>query len=312
MGPFRRAGPVHRRLRLDIQCPGRKNYGIPVKGTHAHSWIMAFDDEEASFDAYADVMPNNCIFLIDTYDTVEGVKKAISVARKMKKKGREMIGVRLDSGDLAHLSIEIRKLLDEGGFPSAKIMASNELDEQIINDLKHQGAKINVWGVGTNLVTGKDQPALDGVYKLSAIKDDKGQWQYKVKISEQLAKVTNPGIHQVRRFYDERGNVADMIYDIHSELSPEPHAIDPLDPTRWQTLSAGVKYKDLLVPVVRNGKRTYPLLPLEEIREKTLSELSQFHPATRRFLYPQPYFVGLEKSLYETKLHLIRELKGKK
>ncbi len=289
-----------------------KIYGIPVKGTHAHSWIMAFDDEEASFDAYADVMPNNCIFLIDTYDTIEGVKKAISVARKMKKKGREMIGVRLDSGDLAHLSIEIRKLLDEGGFPSAKIMASNELDEQIINDLKHQGAKINVWGVGTNLVTGKDQPALDGVYKLSAIKDDKGQWQYKVKISEQLAKVTNPGIHQVRRFYDGRGNVADMIYDIHSEVSTEPHAIDPLDPTRWQTLPAEMKYKDLLVPIVRNGKRIYKSLPLEEIREKTLSELSQFHPAMRRFLYPQPYFVGLEKSLYETKLHLIRESKGKK
>ena len=286
-----------------------KIYGIPVKGTHAHSWIMAFDDEEDSFDAYAQVMPNNCIFLIDTYDTIGGVKKAIHVAKRMRSKGIEMIGVRLDSGDLAHLSIEIRKLLDEANFKDAKIMASNELDEQIINDLKHQGAKINVWGVGTNLVTGKDQPALDGVYKLSAIKDERGSWQYKVKISEQLVKVTNPGIHQVRRYYDERGNFADMIYDIHSELSLEPRCIDPLDPTKWQIFSPQMQYKDLLIPVVVGGKRVYKSPSLPEIQEKAQRELSQFHPAMRRFLYPQPYFVGLEKSLYETKLSLISELK---
>ena len=225
-------------------CEGTSNvlagkiYGIPVKGTHAHSWIMAFDEEEESFEAFAKAMPGNCIFLVDTYDTIEGVKKAIRVAKKMRAKGTEMIGVRLDSGDLAHLSIEIRKLLDADGFPNAKIMASNELDEHIINDLKHQDAKVNLWGVGTNLVTGKDQPALDGVYKISALKDEMGKWQYKVKISEQLAKVTNPGIHQVRRYYDDRGNVADMIYDIHSELPAKPHSIDPLDPTRWQVHSS--------------------------------------------------------------------------
>jgi nicotinate phosphoribosyltransferase len=281
-----------------------KMYGIPVKGTHAHSWILAFKSEEASFDAFAEAMPNNCIFLIDTYDTIEAVKKVVSVANRMREKGAQMIGVRLDSGDLAHLSIKIRKLLDEAGFPQAQIMASNELDEQIINDLKHQGAKINVWGVGTNLVTGKDQPALDGVYKLSAIKDEEGQWQYKIKISEQLAKVTNPGIHQVRRYYDERGAVADMIYDIHSKLPLAPHSIDPLDPTHWKALAPDMKYKDLLVPIVRQGKRIYSSPSLQEIREKTRSELSQFHPAMRRFLYPQPYFVGLEQSLYEMKLKL--------
>jgi nicotinate phosphoribosyltransferase len=288
-----------------------KIYGIPVRGTHAHSWIMAFDEEEASFEAYAGVMPQNCIFLIDTYDTIRGAKKAISVAKKMRHKGIEMIGVRLDSGDLAHLSIEVRKLLDEGGFPKAKIMASNELDEVIIDDLKHQGAKINVWGVGTNLVTGKDQPALDGVYKLSAIRDENGKWQYKVKISEQLVKVTNPGLSQVRRYFDDRGNCADMIYDIHSELPLDPQCIDPFDPTHQQRFSADMKYRDLLVPILRNGKRVYPSPPLKEIREKTLMELSQFHPATRRFLHPQPYFVGLEHSLYETKLRLIQEIKKK-
>ena len=288
-----------------------KIYGIPVKGTHAHSWIMAFDEEEDSFEAYADVMPSNCIFLIDTYDSVAGVKKAIAVAKRMRQKGKEMIGVRLDSGDLAHLSIEIRTLLDDAGFPKAKIMASNELDEHIITDLKHQGAKINVWGVGTNLVTGKDQPALDGVYKLSAIKDERGKWQYKVKISEQLVKVTDPGILQVRRYYNEQGYLADMIYDIHSKLPATCQSIDPLDPTRLQTTYPEMQHKDLLVPIMRDGKTIYKTPPLSQIREKTLKELAEIHPAMRRFLYPQPYFVGLEKSLYETKLSLIREIKKK-
>jgi nicotinate phosphoribosyltransferase len=286
-----------------------KIYGIPVRGTHAHSWIMAFDDEEASFDAYAEVMPGNCIFLVDTYDTIKGVKKAISAAKKLRKKGFEMMGVRLDSGEIGHLSIEIRKLLDQSGFPAAKIMASNELDEQMISDLKQRGAKVTVWGVGTNLVTCKDQPALDGVYKLSAIRDEDGKWQYKLKISEQLAKVTNPGIHQVRRYCDERGNCADMIYDVHSVLPSEIHAIDPLEPTRLQRFSCDMNYKDLLVPVFKKGSRIYPSPSLKEIRKKTLSELSQFDPAMRRLLHPQSYFVGLEKSLYETKLNLIRELK---
>ena len=289
-----------------------KIYGIPVRGTHAHSWIMAFDEEEASFDAYASVMPNNCIFLIDTYETIAGVKKAIAVAKRMRNKGIDMIGVRLDSGDLAHLSIEIRKLLDEAGFPHAKIIASNELDEHIINDLKHQGAKINVWGVGTNLVTGKDQPALDGVYKLSAIKDERDNWQYKVKISEQLVKVTNPGIHQVRRYCDEHGYLSDMIYDVHSALPLECQSIDPLDPTHLETTSPKTKYKDLLIPIMKGGKTIYKTPSIKQIQEKTLMELSHLHPAMRRFLYPQPYFVGLEKSLYETKLSLISELKKKK
>ena len=288
-----------------------KIFNIPVKGTHAHSWIMAFDDEEESFVAYAEAMPNNCIFLIDTYDTVGGVKKAINVARRMRERGKEMIGVRLDSGDLAHLSIEVRKLLDEAGFPKAKIMASNELDEHIINDLKHQGAKINIWGVGTNLITGKDQPALDGVYKLSAIKDQKGKWQNKVKISEQLVKVTNPGILQVRRYFDARGNVADMIYDIHAPLAVEPQIIDTLDPMREQKIFASMQYKDLLIPVVRQGKKVYESPSLPQIREKTYRELSQFHPGMRRFLYPQPYLVGLEKSLNELKLKLIQEILNK-
>ncbi len=286
-----------------------KEFGIPVKGTQAHSWIMAFDEEESSFEAFADVMPRNCIFLIDTYNSIEGAKKAISVAKKMRKKGIEMIGVRLDSGDLVALSIEIRKLLDQGGFPDAKIMASNELDEYLIADLKQQGTKVTIWGVGTNLVTGKEQPALDGVYKLTAIKDEAGRWDYKIKISEQIVKVTNPGILQIRRYFEKDAYCYDMMYDTHAKLSPQCEFLDPFDPTRMQKSKPGMSYKDLLIPVMRKGKRVYDSPSLESIRSKTIQELGRFPSTMRRFLNPEPYFVGMEKSLYDMKLQLIQELR---
>jgi len=285
-----------------------KMFGIPVKGTHAHSWIMAFDDEESSFQAWGDAMPGNAIFLVDTYDSIEGVKKAIRVAKKKK---TAVFGVRLDSGDLANLSIAIRKLLDEAGFKEAKIMASNELDEYIINDLKHQGASIDIWGVGTNLVTGKDQPALDGVYKLSALRDSPtAKWRHKVKISEQLVKVTNPGLQQVRRYFDGTHYSGDAIYDVSAGIK-ESLILDPFDPTVIKKIG-DEQYEDLLLPVMRQGKAVYSSPPLSAMRERAARELGRFHPAARRFLYPQPYFAGLEKSLYDLKLSLIREIKGKK
>lgn len=287
-----------------------KLYGIPVQGTHAHSWVMAFNKEEEAFDAYAKVIPDNCIFLVDTYNTLKGVKKAIAIGRKMREKGIEMGGVRLDSGDLVHLSIQIRELLDKEGFPQAKIVASNELDEWIINDLKRQGAKIDVWGVGTHLVTGKDQPALDGVYKLSAIRGENGSWQYKVKASEQSVKKTLPGILQVRRYFDSSGNVGDMLFDEASPLPLVPKGIDPYDSTKWETFSSDLHWKDLLVPVLRKGKKIYPSPSIQEIRQKAQEELNNFHPAVRRFLYPQPYFVSLEQSLYEKRGSLLRESTG--
>ena len=162
-------------------------------GTHAHSWVMCHDDELTAFREYARVMPNNCVFLVDTYDTLQGVRHAVTVGRELRKQGHEMIGIRLDSGDLAYLSIEARRILDEGGFPRAAIVGSNDLDERIVETLKDQGAKINIWGVGTRLVTGCDDPALGGVYKLSAIRRPGEAWQYKVKLSEQAAKVSTPG-----------------------------------------------------------------------------------------------------------------------
>ena len=179
-----------------------KCFGIPTRGTHAHSWVMLFDSELEAFETYADSLPNNVVFLVDTYDTLEGTRHAVEVGKKLRKHGHDLLGIRLDSGDLAYLSIEARRILDEGGFPDAKIYASNDLDEETIASLKNQGARIGVWGVGTRLVTGHDQPALGGVYKLTAMRDSADeQWQPRIKLSEQTIKISNPGILGVRRFF---------------------------------------------------------------------------------------------------------------
>lgn len=285
-----------------------KRFGIPVKGTQAHSWIMAFDEEKEAFDAYAQVMPNHCLFLIDTYNTVQGVKKAMEVVRN--RPNVKMLGVRIDSGDLAQLSRRVRLLLDEGGFPDAKIMASNELDEKIIRDLKQQGAKINLWGVGTNLITAKDQPALDGVYKLTAIQDEQGKWKDKIKISEQLSKTTNPGILQVRRFWDKDGRAfADMIYDVRMPLTDHLELVNPMDSTLRQRVSDLDLAQDLLIPIFRRGVKVYDCPKLSAVRENTSLQIKKLSPEVRRFLHPQPYFVGLEQSLYDRKMGLIAEMK---
>ena len=195
-----------------------KLFGIPVRGTHAHSWVMSFDTEADAFEGYARVMPNNAVFLVDTYDTLEGVRRAVEAGKQLRERGHEMAGIRLDSGDLAFLSIEARKMLDDAGFPNAQILATNDLDETIIENLKAQGAKISVWGVGTKLVTAYDEPALGGVYKLGAVRDEGGVWHPKVKLSEQAAKTSIPGILQVRRYETEAGFVGDMIYDVTAGL----------------------------------------------------------------------------------------------
>lgn len=286
-----------------------KLFGIPVKGTHSHSWVMAFDDELESFKAYAQAMPNNCVFLVDTYDSIEGVKKAIEVGLWLKTQGKALIGIRLDSGDLADLSIKSRRMLDEAGFPDAKIVASNELDEMIIRDLKRQGAKISIWGVGTNLVTGKEQPALDGVYKISAIRDPGEEWTYKLKLSEQMTKVSNPGILQVRRYFSGSNNVADVIYDIHTPLEAGCRMVDPLDPTKERLLTNALQSKDLLQPIFRNGKRVYDPPPLDEIRRYAQTELAAFADGIKRFLNPHLYTVGMEKSLYDLKVSLIKQIR---
>src|SRR4051812_31775348 len=174
-----------------------QRFGIPVTGTHAHSWVMVFDDELEAFTAYAEALPNNVVFVVDTYDTLDGVRHAIEVGRRLRERGHRLLGVRLDSGDLAYLSVEARRLLDAAGFTDTAILASNELDEHVITSLRQQGAAITVWGIGTRLATAFDQPALGAVYKLTAVRDAGGAWVPRVKVSEQAAKTTTPGVLQV-------------------------------------------------------------------------------------------------------------------
>ena len=287
-----------------------KLLGLPVKGTHAHSWVMSFSDEMTSFENYAAALPNNCVFLVDTFDTLEGVKKAITVGNQLRAAGHEMVGIRLDSGDLAFLSIEARKLLDEAGFPNATIVASNDLDEHLIESLKRQGAKIAMWGVGTKLATAFDQPALGGVYKLGALKDTNGKWLPKVKLSEQLIKVSTPGILQVRRFFDDKVARADMVYNELIELPEECVIVAPLDPSRKRKHGKEFKFKDLLEPIVRSGKAVYQSPTLPEIQARAKNQLKMFHESILRLDFPHNYPVGLEQQLHDQKCKLVNKLRN--
>jgi nicotinate phosphoribosyltransferase len=281
-----------------------KTYGIPVRGTHAHSWVMSYPDEPAAFAAYAKAMPNNGVFLVDTYDTLEGVRHACDAGRALRAAGKEMIGIRLDSGDLAWLSIEARKILDEGGFPKAVIVASNDLDERLITSLKDQGARIDVWGVGTKLVTAYDQPALGGVYKLSAVRTG-GVWRDCVKLSEQAIKVSNPGIQQVRRYKLGNEFIGDMIWDEQHSLPGQRLMVDPADPTRRKKLPPEATHEDLLIPIMRSGQAVAPRQTLAEARARVKTQLAGFHSGIKRFDNPHTYPVGLEAGLHERKTALV-------
>lgn len=297
-------------------CAGTSNLlagqalGIPVAGTHAHSWVMAFDDELAAFKAYAASQPNNSILLVDTYDSLEGVRHAIEVGKLLRRKGHRLAGIRLDSGDLAYLSIEARKLLDAAGFGKVSIVASNDLDEHLIASLKHQGAAINVWGVGTRLVTASPQAALGGVYKISALRRADGRWEPKLKISDQAAKVTNPGVLQVRRYRRRKEFVGDAIYDATKPLSNRVTIVDPVDPTRRKHFDPATRSEELLVPVFRDGRLVYQSPELNAIRQRAREQLAALHPGIKRFENPHRYPAGLELGLHELKLRLILRAKG--
>jgi nicotinate phosphoribosyltransferase len=291
-----------------------RRFGIPVRGTHAHSWVMSFDSEPEAFHAYADAMPNNTVFLVDTYDTLAGVRNAIDAGRALRARGFHLGGVRLDSGDLAWLSIEARRLLDEAGFTDAVVVASNELDERVIHSLKTQGARIAVWGVGTRLVTAYDQPALGAVYKLSAVRaaGGHGPWKHRVKLSEQAAKISTPGVQQVRRFHDPRAGLfaADVIYDQEAPPAGPFTMVDPRDPTRRRLLPADLESEDLLVPLFRGGQRVYDVPPPAAARTRTAAQLAQLGPWTRRLDKPHEYPVGLEAGLADLRTRLVLEARG--
>jgi nicotinate phosphoribosyltransferase len=283
-----------------------KLYGVPVKGTHAHSWVMFHHGELEAFRTYARAMPNNCTFLVDTYDTLEGVRHAIEVGGELRAAGHQLAGIRLDSGDLAHLSSEARGLLDAAGFPDAKIVASNDLDEQVIGSLFEQDARIDVFGVGTRLVTCYDQPALGGVYKLGAVRDPDGTWRDVIKLSEQPIKISNPGHLAVRR-YRRGGELAgDIVYDAsHGASGAVLYDIE--EPSRSVALRDTTADEDLLVRVFDRGTRVRAADSLDTARARAAADLAALSPRTRRFLNPQPYPVGLDQYVHDHKLAMIAE-----
>lgn len=298
-------------------CAGTSNvlagqrFDIPVKGTHAHSWVMAFDTELEAFDAYAEAMPNNCVFLVDTYDTLEGVRHAVEAGTRLRERGHEMVGIRIDSGDLAWLSQRAREILDAGGFPDAKIMASNELDEYLIASLKDQHAAIDMWGVGTKLATGDGQASLGGVYKLSAVRRRGGEWEPRIKLSEQTVKITTPGVLGVKRYSEGGRFVADMVWD--AQNPPEQGRgiiVDPADPIREKQLSPDASAEELLVPVFAAGKLVYEVPPIAESRSRTLDQLGRLDASHQRFLNPHRYPVGLEVGLYDQRARMIAAAKA--
>ena len=285
-----------------------KLYGIPVKGTHAHSWVMSFPDESQAFDAYARAMPNNCVFLVDTYDTVEGIRRAVEIGTDLRQKGHDLVGIRLDSGNLADLSIEARKILDDGGFPNAVIVASNDLDEHTIAELKRQGSTIGVWGVGTKLATAYDQPALGGVYKLSALRVGES-WSYKIKLSNEPIKVSNPGIQQVRRYQKDGTFLADLIYNVEDTLEDERTLVDLRDSDRRLKLSESLPYEQLLQPIFEKGRVVYQSPPLATIRDTAREQLQALGERVRKLDTPEHYPVGLDEELHKLKTRLINQAK---
>jgi nicotinate phosphoribosyltransferase len=284
-------------------------FDIPVKGTHAHSWVMSFDTELESFQAYAEAMPNNCVFLVDTYDTLEGVRRACEVGRWLRDHGHEMVGIRLDSGELAQLSIAARAILDEQGFPSASIVASNDLDEHAIGALKSEGATIAVWGVGTKLATAYDEPALGGVYKLAAIRSSEDlPWQRKIKLSEQVEKSSNPGLLQIRRFIDGSGGfLRDIIYDTELGIEESPCVVDLVDTTDEITMDQQASGEDLLLPLIRHDELVRAAESLNDAQSRTKAQLEGLSEPSKRLRNAARYPVGLERRLHEVKMDLMQK-----
>lgn len=302
-------------------CKGTSNvltgqlFDVPVLGTHAHSWIMSFPDEYTAFKEYARLYPDACTLLVDTYDTLKsGVPNAIRVFTEMRQAGikSKNYGIRMDSGDLAYLSKKVRKMLDDAGFPDAVISASNDLDEYLIESLKLQGATITSWGVGTNLITSKDNPSFGGVYKLAAIMGPDGQFIPKIKLSENVEKVTNPGNKTIYRIYDKQSGkikadlicLADEVFDEKEDLI----LFDPSAPWKKTRLSGGsYTMRELLVPVIKNGKSIYTSPSVKEIRDICTKEKDTLWDETKRFVNPQEVYVDLSQKLYDVKQDLLNK-----
>lgn len=284
-----------------------KRYGIPVSGTQAHSWIQCFPSELEAFRAYARTFPDLCLLLVDTYNVLKsGLPNAIKVGLELEAEGHHFLGIRLDSGDLTYLSKEARRMLDQAGLKNAIIVASNDLDEETIFAIRAQGAAIDSWGVGTNLITSKDNPSLGGVYKLAA-EGEQGKFHPRLKVSENIEKITNPGVKKVVRFYDEAGKaLADLIAledDVFAEDKPLT-IFDPIQTWKRKTLK-NFRTRELLKPIFREGKRVYDLPQLKEIQIYSRKELDTFWDEVKRLTNPHRYIVDLSINLFELKQQLL-------
>jgi nicotinate phosphoribosyltransferase len=280
-----------------------RTFGIPVQGTQAHSWITAFPDELTAFRKFAEIYPSDGILLVDTYDTLSsGVPNAVIVGVEMRKRGEELRGIRLDSGDLAYLSGEARKLLDAAGLQETRIFASNDIDEWIVHDLRAQGAAIDAWGVGTSIVSARGDPALSGVYKMAAIQDEAGRWIPKRKFSDAVEKSTLPDVKQVYRLFEEDGT---MMADLIEKEATPPDATQPIWGYHPYLVGVRKRYEEiarvepLLQPVLRQGRRVAELPSLAEIRARSHALLEHLHPTSRRLLNPHVYKVSVGPELFE-------------
>lgn len=303
-------------------CIGTSNvltgqlFDVPVLGTHAHSWIMSFEDEYTAFKKYSELYPDKCVLLVDTYDTLKsGVPNAIKVFNEMRAANISMpyYGIRMDSGDLAYLSKKARKMLDEAGFPDAVIAASSDLDEYLIDSLKTQNAKITSWGVGTNLITSRDCPAFGGVYKLAAIMNENGEFMPKIKLSENTEKITNPGNKTIYRIYEKDSHkvkadlicLADEAYSENEDLL----IFDPIETWKKTKLKAGTyTLREILVPIFKSGKCVYESPMVMDIRKYCMEELDTLWDETKRLVNPHQMYVDLSKKLYKIKTELLDQI----
>ncbi len=316
------AGVYGARAAMIGGCIGTSNvlagqlFDVPVKGTHAHSWIMSFPDEYSAFKAYSELYPNACCLLVDTYDTLKsGVPNAIRVFKEMREAGIELknYGIRLDSGDLAYMSKQARKMLDAAGFDDAFISASSDLDEYLIDSLKTQGCKITSWGVGTNMITCKDNPAFGGVYKLAAVQAEDGSFLPKIKLSDNTEKITNPGNKTIYRIYEKGAHKikADLICLVGERFdeSFDMTIFDPLETWKHTKLKGDTyEMRELLVPIFKQGECVYTSPGVMEIRDYCTQELDTLWEETRRLVNPHEMYVDLSDKLYDIKKKLLQEM----
>ncbi len=288
-----------------------KIYDIPIGGTHAHSWVMTFPDELTAFRAYAEAMPNNCVLLVDTYDVVQGVKNACIVGHELEERGYKLTAIRIDSGDLAWLSKKAREILDADGLDYVGIVLSNDLDEYTIMSLNDQGAQYTGLGVGTRLAVGYGQPALGGVYKLSAIREPgETDWTPRLKISEQLYKRTIPGVLDIRRYYNEEGRmIGDLIFDINDGVPEDAIIVDPLDAMRRKRFDSP-HYETLLKPLVKNGEVQNVDLSARTAKERCKQQLDCLDDSIKRFMNPHEYPCGIEKTLFNKRDDIVIKTRG--